>query len=263
MSGGRAPPARRWSAGTSVRCPAASELDADDVHVVLDGLLRDSPGVWKSGRCRRRSRGRTRPSRSPSGPRSCPSWPIFATRMRGRGRRPRRRRLDGAPSRPPRRLAPPRLRTRPLIDSGLRLVAAEDLLERERDLADRRARARAPTASLEQVALAGLRAASARERPALDRSAVALGLQALAGARAGPRGRRVVDLQHGTRSSAPTLWTFTPTIFCFPGVDASLRARRCLLDAQLGDPRLDRLDHAAELLDLAHVDAGALRERRG
>ena len=47
------------------------------------------------------------------------------------------------------------------------------------------------------------------------------------------------------------------------GVDARLGAGRGLLDAELGQPLLDGAGHAAELLDLGHVRAGARGELLG
>src|SRR5262249_56648616 len=46
-------------------------------------------------------------------------------------------------------------------------------------------------------------------------------------------------------------------------VDARRRARRRLLDPQLGQARLDRLGHAADVLDLADVAERAARELAG
>ena len=102
------------SAGTRVRCPAASELTPDDVHVGLDGLARDlGRASGTAGRRRRRSRGRRTPWRSPSGRGRGRPGPSWRRGCAGAGPAPARtaRRAPGprGPSRPP----PPRRCTRP------------------------------------------------------------------------------------------------------------------------------------------------------
>ena len=114
---------------------------------------------------RRRSRDRRSADAITFWPRSWPSWPILATRMRGR--------------RPSFCLelgdellhACGRLRhgaDLPLVDAGDRLdlgpVAAEDLLQRRRDLADRRLGARGVDREREQVAVAAGGVARQRRR---------------------------------------------------------------------------------------------------
>jgi hypothetical protein len=137
---------RGFSAGTSVRCPAASELTPTTCTSFSTACWAVSSGVWNSGRCRRRSRGRRRPCDHLL----APVVPVLA-HLGDQDARPAALALASEPSRPaPRasstatcRLARLADRTRPRWLADLGLVPAEDLLEREADLAHRGARARA------------------------------------------------------------------------------------------------------------------------
>ena len=85
------------SSGSGGTCPRARSRsgDAHRVHVVLQRLATASAGSWKSGPT---STSKPRSAKAVAitfMPRSCPSWPSFTTRMRGRrpsrsGARPRR-----------------------------------------------------------------------------------------------------------------------------------------------------------------------------
>ena len=153
------------SSGTSVLCPAAW-LDTPTTCTSFSTASRAaSSGVWNSGPT---STSKPRSANAVAitlAPRSWPSWPSFATSMRGpatvgrrRTRRPRR-----APARSPRR---PRSAA-PYTPAMLRIVArwrANTSSMRVGDLADGRARPRRLDRQLEQVAVAARAVAQRVER---------------------------------------------------------------------------------------------------
>ena len=141
-------------------------------------------------------------------------------------------------------------------------VAAEHLLERGADLADRGVGAGGVDRQLEQVLLQARRpgvvdrgagGGGQRAQGVVARALVALGAQALElGELLGPH-RRVVDLEDVDLVDAVGPEHVDADDGLAAGVDAGLRLGRGLLDAQLGDAGLDGRGHPAGLLDLLDV----------
>jgi hypothetical protein len=73
--------------------PGGERADADDVDVVLHACRATSSGVWNSGPMSTSKPMSAKAVAMTLAPRSWPSWPILATRMRGR--RPSRLELVG------------------------------------------------------------------------------------------------------------------------------------------------------------------------
>jgi hypothetical protein len=140
-------------------------------------------------------------------------------------------------------------------DGGL--VAAVDLLEREADLAHRRALPRGRDRQLQQVALAGGRRVGERLEPSRERHLVALGAQLLQARDLRLAHGSVLDLEdlEGVLLLEHVLVDAHDDLA--PRVDARLRACGGLLDAQLGQALLDGLRHAAQRFHLLDVCPGA------
>ena len=166
------------SSGTSVMWPAAW-LEIPTMCTSFSIASRAaSAGVWNSGPM---STSKPRSANAVAitlAPRSCPSWPNFATRMRGR--RP------SAFANVSTALAHPLQLVGAVVRAAVhardatdhRAVAGEDALERVGDLADRRPRARRFDRELEQVGVAR-GALGERVERGLDASGVAVGAQRL------------------------------------------------------------------------------------
>ena len=180
-------------AGTSVRWPAASDETPSDVHVRPRSAWRAaSAGVANSGPSATSKPRSAKAEAITFWPRSWPSWPTLATRMRGRppvvlGEAPRQVARRARPPRCPPASAP--------IDAGdhaarSRAWRPKAGFQRGRDLADRGLGARRLDASASRLPLpsraAGVSAASA----ACDGRRVALGPQARRAWRSARRGRR-------------------------------------------------------------------------
>ena len=256
------------SCGTSVLCPAAwLEMPTTCTSFSIASRAASS-GVWNSGPM---STSKPRSANAVAitlAPRSWPSWPSLATRMRGRRPSSCANVVDflADPVRTPRRpaYAPPYT---PEIDADHGAVAAEHLLHRVGDLAHRRPRAR----RVDRRARAGCASPSA---PSVSASSAASHSLRIA-CRPCTRSSRAIcwrrtsvlsmsrDVDAATRRSSRYL--LTPTIVSSPRSTARLAPRRGFLDAQLRHARLDGLGHAAERLDLfdqlPRLVGEALRER--
>ncbi len=139
-------------------------------------------------------------------------------------------------------------------------MAREHLLHRVGDLADRRPGADRVDRQLEQVGVAG-RALGQPLQRLLHASVVARLAQL-------PEAGDLLFAHGGVVDGAdldvvvavgPILVDADDDLFTL--VDAGLATCGCLLDAQLRHPRLDRLGHAAELLDLVDELRRLVRER--
>jgi hypothetical protein len=130
------------------------------------------------------------------------------------------------------------------------VVAAEDLLERRRDLADRGARAGGLDRQLEQVALPALRRRRERVERRADLARVARLLDALDAGDLRLAHGAVVDLADVDRRLLLELELVDADDDVLAAVDARLAPRGRLLDAELRHARLDGLRHAAHRLDL-------------
>ena len=133
----------------------------------------------------------------------------------------------------------------------------KDLLQRQRDLADRRLGARGVDREREQVGVAAGGAARERRERLRDRLRIALALEPLELVDLQLPHGGVVDLEDFDRRLVPRAELVDADHRLRPGIDARLGAGRGLLDAQLRQRRLDRLGHAAEFFDLADVSRRA------
>ena len=125
----------------------------------------------------------------------------------------------------------------PLVDAGDRLdlgaVPAEHLLQRRRDFAHRRLGARGVDGEREQVAVATGGVARQRRQRLRDRLRIALALEAAKLVDLQLPHRRIVDLEQIDRGLLPGTVLVDADDRLLAGVDARLRLRRGLLDAQL------------------------------
>src|SRR5690606_22981436 len=144
------------------------------------------------------------------------------------------------------------------LDVGL--MPAEDLLEHARDLAHGGLGPRRVDAAREQVAVSGRGAAPQGGQRPLHLARVAFGPEPPELLDLRRPDLRLIDLEH-----VHALLLREPILVHADDgletrVDPRLGARAGLFDAQLGDPGLDRLGHAAQALDLLEVRPGPLRE---
>ncbi len=162
------------------------------------------------------------------------------------------------------------------VDAGdrpdVRAVPAVDLLQCVGDLADRGVRAGGVDGELEQVAvqaaLAGpvlgrLRGVRQRVEGGGHRGVVAVVAQLLQTRDLLAQHVGVVDLEHLDVLAAEQRVLVHADHRLAPGVDPRLGARGGLLDAHLRQALVDRLGHAAGLLDLLDVGPGASGQLAG
>ena len=149
------------------------------------------------------------------------------------------------------------------IDAGdgvdLGDMAAEHLLQRQRDLADGRAGARRADREFEQIAVA-VRGLGQRVERALDGGDVARALELLQLGELARAHLGIVDLEHIDFDICLGLAGVDADQRLLAGIDARLRARRRFLDAHLRHALLDRRGHAAERLDLLDMGQRARGE---
>ena len=152
----------------------------------------------------------------------------------------------------------------PPVDAGdrfdLGLVAAKNLLQRQRYLADRGPRASRIDGEREQVAVAARGVPRQRAKRVCDGLRIALALEP----------RQLVDLQL-PYGGVVDFENFDLGFVLRPvfvdadhrlraGIDAGLRARGGLLDTEFRQRRLDCPRHSADFLDLADVGPGFRRQ---
>ena len=128
-------------------------------------------------------------------------------------------------------------------------MAAEHLFQRQRNFADGRLRARRIDGEREQIAVAAVGGARERIERVLQRRRIALGFQPLQLLDLLRAHGGIVDLQHFDRRFVGRLIFVDADDRLMAGVDARLRLGGGFLDAQLRNAGLDRLRHAAEVLD--------------
>ena len=150
------PRSRRWpiSSGTRVLWPAA-RLEAPTTSTSFSTASRAlSSGVWKSGPGTTSKPRSAKAEATRLAPRSWPSWPILATSMRGL--RPSRRPIASTPAsaRAQRGSSFIGAAVNALHRLGHGAVAAERVLQRLADLAERRAGPRRLDRKREQVGVA-------------------------------------------------------------------------------------------------------------
>ena len=255
------------SSGTSVLCPAAW-LDTPTTCTSFSIASRAaSSGVWNSGPT---STSKPRSANAVAitlAPRSWPSWPSLATRMRGR--RPSAS-ANSSTSLADLLRSPRRPRTRRRTRRRcVRIVGA--VARRTPPRARRRSRRPSPgRGSPRSTARAGCRR---RRRPRVSASSAARHAASVARRPARAASRAICCSRTSVLSTSRTSigassarrYLLTPTIDLLAAVDRGLAAGRGLLDAQLRHARLDGLGHAAERLDLLdqlpRLVGEALRER--
>ena len=139
-------------------------------------------------------------------------------------------------------------------------MAAPHLLQRRRNFADRGLGARGVDRERQQVAVAAVGGAGERVERRLQLRRIALALEAGELVELQLPHRGIVDLEHVDRRFVlrPVLVDADHRLLA--GIDARLGLGRGLLDAQLRNAGLDRLGHAAELLDLLDVAPGLARK---
>ena len=183
-------------------------------------------------------------------PRSWPSWPSLTTSMRGR--RPSSRAKASTSCLILRNclVACVHGSVHPADRVNHRPVAAIDLLERVGDLPDARARTRGVHRQLEQVARLRLPRPASAPSSAASQAAASRPARTVCRRRTWDSRTAVLSMSRISISgSSSRVVLVDADDDLLAAVDARLAQGRRLLDAHLRHARLDRLGHAAELLD--------------
>src|SRR6185437_9406465 len=145
----------------------------------------------------------------------------------------------------------PPVHARYRLDLGA--VAAEHLLQRRRDFADRGLGARRIDGERQQIAVAASGGPRERRQRLVDGFGIALAFQPRQLVELQLAHRAVVDLENVDRRFVRGAIFVDADHRLGAGIDAGLGAGGGLLDAQLRQAGLDRARHAAELFDFADV----------